>query len=208
MPQISAVEPQKKRKGRFNVYVDGQFSFAVDEKILADENLAVGQKMTQQKIEKIILEYELSKILDKVYRFLSFRPRSKKEIEQYLKRKNLGEEEKKIVLKKLEKSGFVNDTEFAKFFVESRLKFRPKGRYLLKAELIQKGIDKNLIEKVLGEINISEVELAKSAISKKLPRFLKLGELEAKNKIAQFLARRGFSWETIKTLIDSQTNLE
>lgn len=204
MPQITAIEPQKRKGGRFNVYVDGEFSFALSEKILADENLAVGQKITQQKIEKIILEYELSKILDKVYRFLSFRPHSKKEIENYLKRKKLGETEIKVVLKKLEKAGFINDLDFAKFFIESRVKFRPKGRHLLKAELIQKGIDKNLIEEVLDRIEISEVELAKAAISKKLPRFLKLPQLEAKNKIAQFLARRGFSWETIKTLIDTE----
>lgn len=60
----------------------------------------------------------------------------------------------------------------------------------------------------MAEIEISEVELAKTAIDKKLPRFLKLPELAAKNKIAQFLARRGFSWETIKTIIDREAKLE
>ena len=88
MPQITSIEPQKRRKGRFNVFADGNFSFSVDEKILADEKLKVGENLTAEKIEKIISEYELSKILEKVLRFLSFRLRSKKEIVNYLKKKN------------------------------------------------------------------------------------------------------------------------
>lgn len=205
MPQITAIESQKRRKAhRFNVFVDGQFSFACDEKILADENLKIGQNITQAKIENIISEYELSKNLDKVLNFLSFRPRSKKEIENYLKKKNLGEDEKKLILKKLEKLKMINDLEFAKFFVESRVKFRPKGKRLMAAELVQKGIARQIIEKVLQDAEISELDLAKEAISKNLPKFLKLPKFEAKNKIAQFLARRGFPWETIKTIIDSQ----
>ena len=55
----------------------------------------------------------------------------------------------------------------------------------------------------MAEVNLPETELAKAAIAKKLSRFLKLAPLDAKNKIAQFLARRGFSWETIKTIIDT-----
>lgn len=208
MPQVTAIEPQKRKKGRFNVYVDGEFAFGLDEKILADEKLKIGQNLAQKRIEKIISEYELAKILDKVYRFLSFRPRSKKEIEQYLRKKGIGEEEKKIVLKKLEKAGFVNDLAFAKFFVESRVKFRPKGKRLIAAELAQKGIDKETINQVLSETQTSEIDLAKVAISKKLERFLKLPELGAKQKISQFLARRGFSWETIKTIIDSSLKTE
>ena len=208
MPQITAIEPQKRRKGRFNVFADGNFSFSVDEKILVDEKLEVGKNLTQDKIEKIITEYELSKILEKVFNFLSFRPRSKREILDYLKRKNVGEEVQKIILAKLEKLSYVNDLEFAKFFVESRVKFRPKGKRLIAAELAQKGIDKEIIEKVLSETQTSEIDLAKVAISKKLERFLKLPELGAKQKISQFLARRGFSWETIKTIIDSSLKTE
>lgn len=203
MPQITAIEPQKRKAGRFNIFVDGKFSFALSEKILADEDLAVGQKITGAKIEKLITEYELSKNLEKVFKFLSYRLRSQKEIVNYLKKRNLGEEEINLIVKKLEKLKMLNDFEFAKFFIESRLKFRPKGKQLLKLELTQKGVEKDTIEKVLSEIEISEVELAQTAISKKLPRFLKLGEIEAKTKVFQFLARRGFTWEVIKTVVDT-----
>lgn len=208
MPQITAIEPQKRKNGRFNIFVDGKFAFGLDEKTLADFNLKIGQNLTQKKIEEIVAKAELGKIIDKVYNFLSFRPRSKKEIEQYLKRKNFGEAEIKMVLKKLEKTGFINDVEFAKFFAESRVKFRPKGKRLIASELAQKGVDRETVEKVLSEIETPELELAQKSISKKLDRFLKLPQLEAKNKIAQFLARRGFSWETIKTIIDSRMKLE
>src|SRR3989344_6936070 len=131
MPQITAIEPQKRKQGRFNIFVDGKFSFGVDEKILVDENLKVGKNLTQKQIEETIVAAQLGKILDQVYNFLSFRPRSRKEIVQYLERKKIGEGEKILVLKKLEKMGFINDAEFAKFFAESRVKFRPKGKKLI-----------------------------------------------------------------------------
>lgn len=204
MAQISAIEPQKRRKGRFNIFVDGEFAFSVDEKILAEENLKVGQEMSQTSANRIIKVSEVGKILEKVFNFLSYRPRSKKEILDYLKKRNLGEKEKEAILKKLDKLGFIDDEEFARSFVQSRIRSKPKGKRMLWQELRRKGIEKEIIEKVLEEIQISEVDLAKKAIAKKLERFLKLPQKEAKERIATYLLRRGFSWETVKTLIDRE----
>jgi len=202
MSEITSIEPQKRRTGRFNVFVDGVFSFALSEDLVAREKIKIGQKITQEQIEKLIQEYEIGKILEKVFKFLSFRQRSKKEILDYLKRKNLGEKEIELVVKKLERLGFINDEEFARFFIQSRIKGRPKGKRLLAQELRQKGVEKEIIEKILEEVELPEIELAAKAIEKKLKNFLKLRPQDARVKIANFLARRGFSWETIKELID------
>ncbi|OGD85870.1 hypothetical protein A2Z23_00900 [Candidatus Curtissbacteria bacterium RBG_16_39_7] len=202
MSEITAIEPQKRRAGRFNIFVDGVFSFALSEDLIAREKIKIGQKITQEQIEKLIQEYELEKILEKVFRFLSYRQRSKQEILNYLKKKNLGEKEIELVIKKIEKLGFIDDEEFARAFVQSRIKARPKGKRLLIQELRQKGIEKEIIEKTLEEVTLPEIELAQKAIEKKLKNFLKLPPQEAKVKIAGFLARRGFSWDTIKELID------
>jgi regulatory protein len=202
MSEITSIEPQKRRTGRFNVFVDGVFSFALSEDLVAREKIKIGQKITQEQIEKLIQEYEIGKILEKVFKFLSFRQRSRKEILDYLKKKKLGEKEIELVVKKLEKLGFINDEEFARFFIQSRIKGRPKGKRLLAQELRQKGVEKEIIEKILEEVELPEIELAAKAIEKKLKNFLKLRPQDARVKIANFLARRGFSWETIKELID------
>jgi regulatory protein len=202
MGEITAIEPQKRRTGRFNVFVDGVFSFALSEDLIAKEKIKIGQKISPGQIEKLISEYELEKILEKVFRFLSYRQRSKKEILDYLKRKKLGEKEQELVVKRLDRLGFINDEEFARAFVQSRIKARPKGKRLLAQELRQKGIGKEIIEKTLEEVALPEIELAQKAIEKKLKKILALPLQDAKVKIASFLARRGFSWDTIKELID------
>jgi len=202
MSEVTAIEPQKRKAGRFNIFVDGSFAFGLDEKILAEVNLKVGQKITQAKIEKLISEYGVAKILAKVLNFLSFRPRSKKEISNYLKKKNLGEKEIDEVLKKLERLKFIDDEEFVKFWIKSRTSGRPKGKRLIFSELIRKGIDRELIEKFLAESDLDEAELARKALEKKLKIWQKLSSLEFRQKAARFLASRGFDWETIKKVIE------
>lgn len=203
MPQISAIEPQKRKKGRFNIYLDGEFAFGVGENLIVRENLKIGKNLPKEEINRLVEESGIEKILEKVFKFLSFRPRSKKEILDYLKRKNLGKNESELALKRVEKLGFINDEEFARFLVQSRVKSKPKGKRVLILELRQKGIDNEIIEKILDEVTVSELELAQRAISKKLENFLKLPPNAAREKITAYLGRRGFSWDTIKELIDT-----
>jgi regulatory protein len=204
MPQISAIEPQKKKKDRVNIYLDGQFAFGLSLHQFADANLKVGQEITQQQIEQLIKLSEFGKIFDKTLKFLSFRPRSKWEIENYLKNKKAGTEVENKVLAKLEKLGLVNDLEFANWWIENRLKFRPRGPVILKSELIKKGIDREIIDQILEKIDDqSQHELALKIAQKQAQKFKNLDKSKFFQKMAGFLGRRGFSWEITKAVIDS-----
>ena len=104
-----------------------------------------------------------AKLLNKAYRFLSYRPRSVKEVEDYLLKKSSfakaseGQEKQEIeklidsIINKLKEQKFLNDFEFAKWWIESRAKFKPRALKIIKLELRQKGIDKELIEQVLEQ---------------------------------------------------------
>lgn len=217
MPQISKISPQK-RKERANVFIDGKFSFGLDLEILAKHNLKVGRKISESEIEEIIKEGEFQKVYDKALRFLSYRPRSEKEIKDYLYKKKVGEETKKLVLNKLKKRNLINDQEFALWWVEQRISFRPRGKILLEQELRKKGVDRETVREVLEKVFQKEVEtkdaiayrlspsfefeLALKAAKKKLSQYKKLSSFEFKKKMTAFLARRGFSWEVIKEVLE------
>jgi regulatory protein len=204
MPEITAIEPQKKKKDRVNIYLDGQFAFGLSFQQFADANLKVGQEITQDEINKLIKLSEFGKIFDKTLKFLSFRPRSKWEIENYLKNKKAGTEVENKVLAKLEKLGLVNDLEFANWWIENRLKFRPRGPVILKSELIKKGIDREIIDQILEKIDDqSQHELALKIAQKQAQKFKNLDKSKFFQKMAGFLGRRGFSWEITKAVIDS-----
>lgn len=203
MPQITAVEPQRKNKTRFNIFIDGEFALALDAENLAKERIKVGQKISESLIKQLITLNEFVKVYDKVLRFLSYRPRSKKETDNYLRKNKIGAKVIDLVLEKLEKENYLNDFEFTKWWVANRLRFRPKGKNLLKTELAQKGIEKLIIAQVLGQLNSQhEEKMALSLAQKQLAKYKNQKNPEIHQKIISFLARRGFSWETIRSVVD------
>jgi len=137
-----------------------------------------------------------SEILDKVYRFLSLRPRSEKELADYLKKRKISSLEAEKIFKILKEQKLIDDWEFAKWWVEQREAFKPKGKIALKAELRQKGIAEEIIEKVLGSVD--ELSLANKALAKKTEVYRRLSPEDFLRKISQFLSYRGFSWQTIE----------
>lgn len=140
-------------------------------------------------------------LLNSAFRFLSFRPRSKKETEDFLqkKTKNIFVSPDVItrVMDRLTELGYIDDAKFAAWWIEARQKTKPKGIRLIKQELKNKGITTNL----LG--GTSEDEVARRAIQKKKEIWKRLPKLEQKKKIYDFLGRRGFASGTIFRVIDS-----
>ncbi len=148
---------------------------------------------------------EFEKFYNRVLRFLSFRPRSQKEITDFLNRKKVSEITNGEILRRLKELNFVNDEEFARWWIEQRNEFSPRGVRLLKIELEQKGISKDLIVKLLDGYMVKETEFeaAKKLVEKRLERYHNLPLEEKRQKLTAFLARRGFDWETIKNLTRS-----
>jgi len=207
MPLITSIEPQKKRKNRFNIFLDEEFGFAADENVLLKYNLKISQSLTQSQIEKLIKENELGKLMDQSLRFLSFRPRSEKEVVDYLigkisRKENIKYSQVKEsplikqVVVKLKKYKYLDDFEFANWLVRSRIRSKPQGLSLVKFDLEKKGIDDEIINSIIAKYPDQTV-LAKRAIEKKLANWQKLPKGDFKKKIYAYLISRGFNFETI-----------
>jgi len=203
MPEITAIEPQKRKKTRFNIFLDGEFAFGLDSEALIRNELRVGKQLDKEEVEKLVLENEVGKVMEKVWRFLAVRPRSRREMEVYLKKKEAGPRVCEIIFQKLERYGGVNDFEFAQMWVESRNHIRPKGNIALRMELYKKGIDKEIIDEVLDKNKGLQTELAKKAAEKKIRRFSHLPYKDFFQKMTAYLLSRGFDWQTVKSTVDS-----
>lgn len=145
------------------------------------------------------------KLLNAAFRFVSFRPRSEREmrefLEQKLKRSKIaGAFSVTKAMSRLAEYGHVDDRKFAIWWIEQRRSFRPKGIRALKAELFNKGIAREIVEEVVTKTN--EEDDAKKAISKKLVLWAQIPIIEQKKKVYTFLAQRGFSSSIIEKIID------
>ena len=211
--KITAVEPQKKRKGRFNIFLDGKFAFGADEDSVVNNRLITGKDISTENLEKILFEVEIGKLMERMYRLFSIRQRSEKEIRDYLKilsfRNKIKDEEElsdvviETLITNLKKKGLINDEIFAREWVNARQRSKQKGRTAIKSELIQKGIDKEIIENVLLESGGEEKEklLAVQSLEKKARVWKGLEELEFKKKAIDFLIRRGFDYSLAKEVV-------
>lgn len=213
MPKITSVEPQKKNPHRFNIFLDNKFAFGADEDLVVEKRLVIGKSIGTSEVEYLLFEAEVGKLMERMYRLFNIRQRSEKEIRDYFKIMNyelkfMGKEQISdlaigLVIKKLKQKELLNDEEFARAWVTARRKNKQKGIKAIKAELYQKGIAKDLIEEITGEITPkSEQQLARQALVKRWPRWKNLSEAEKKKKAYEFLSRRGFEYEAFEDVIE------
>lgn len=151
---------------------------------------------------------DFEKFYNSSLRFLSYRPRSEKEVRDRLIRKKIDSQIIEKIIAKLKEKKFLNDEEFAKWWIEQRTKVRPKAIRVITLELKQKGISNEIIESLLSkdvsseEQVLNDLELANKLIEKRIERFRNSSKQEIYQKLGSYLSRRGFDWETIKQSID------
>ena len=134
--------------------------------------------------------------------FLANRPRSVAEIRRHLRGKRYDDEAVDGAIDKLRAQRYVDDLDFAKYWVEQRSRFRPKGDRALVSELTSKGVSRETIDAALGEMPAeSEADRARRAIARQLRRWESLDAPERKRKIHAFLAQRGFGYDVIDEVI-------
>ena len=155
-------------------------------------------------------EFEKGKQI--AYRFLSYRPRSKKEVERKLKEKKISGENISSIISLLEKNHYLNDREFTLNWVKYRMENRPSGRRSLEYELREKGVDSEIIKDSLDEVytgEFDEYEVAVRLAEKKIAslRKVKTEDNIVKRRLFSYLHRKGFSYDTIERIIENILDL-
>jgi regulatory protein len=143
------------------------------------------------------------KLYDKTLRFLSFRPRSEKEIREYLTKKKSNDLTTKKIVEKLKEHKFLNDMEFAKWWIEQRTRVKPRADRVIKFELTQKGIEKEIIDSLLTGSFESDLKKAEGLAEIRMKRLIRIEDRKkVYEKLGRFLASKGFNYDIIKEVID------
>ena len=136
---------------------------------------------------------------------LGQRAYSEKRLCDKLRRKKYSETDIVSVIKYCLEHRFLDDLEYAKSFIRTRLALRPRGQRVLRLELLKRGIDDGTIEEALSsnELNqTSEVELARRLVEQKRFQYAGLEKQIRNRRLFALLARRGFSVTTIKEVLN------
>lgn len=203
MPEVTLLKPQKNGK-RVNVYLDGEFGFGIDLDNLVLNHIKIGTNLTDEEVEKIIRKAEFQKTLDKLLKFASLRPRSEREIDNYLKRKKVHESLWIDLFEKLKHFELLDDVKFAHWWVEQRLAFKKISSRLLRLELGNKGINKEIIDEVMAENLVDEEKMARELLEKRSYKWEGLDAREAKQKKFQYLVGKGFDWKVVEKILSEE----
>jgi regulatory protein len=197
-PVITALQVQKHNKERVNVFLNGEYAFAVS--LPAAAGLKKGQQLDAEQLAALKQEGVIDLAYQRAVRYLSLRPRSESEMASYLVGKEYSEEVVVAVVDRLRARGYVDDDAFARFWVENRTRFRPRGARALRYELRQKGVDRTTIDEALEEQD--DDAAAWAAAESKIDRWQTLPREEFEKKLMGFLARRGFDYSVSRRMAE------
>lgn len=195
---ITALEVQKKRKERVNIYLDGEYAFSLD--LIEAAGLHKGQSLSEADIAALCERDAVARAVDRAARFLAYRPRSAAEVRRNLEENQTPAAIIDAAMARLEALGYLDDRAFVRFWIENRTTFKPLSPRALRYELRQKGVVDALIDEALADVD--PLDAAYRAAGGQLRKLRGLDRAEFRHRLSAFLARRGFSFDQIHDVIE------
>lgn len=208
--KITGITAQVRDKNRVNVMVDGKFRFSLDILQLGDLNIKVGRDYTEAEMATLEEESQFGKVYTRALEYALTRPRSMKEMREYLYRKTRDQRTKtggikkgvsvaltERVFQRLEQKGYLNDEKFARFWIENRNVTKGTSMRKLTAELRAKGVESGIVEMLLHASDRDDKSELEKVIAKKRNRYAD------DQKFIAYLARLGFRYDDIKEALNA-----
>ncbi|MDZ7665310.1 MAG: regulatory protein RecX [Desulfotignum sp.] len=140
---------------------------------------------------------EEERLFQAALRYLAVRPRSVREMTQYLAKKKPDKAVINRIIDRLNRYKYLDDEVFARIFIDNRKRHTPKSRFALTHELKQKGISTRIISDLLNDYD--DVQMACLALEKKIRQWHHLDQATRRKKAVNFLRYRGFGYEAVQS---------
>ena len=219
--RITDIKEAVRDKNRVNIYIDDKFFCSLDISQVVDLHLKIGKELSDEEKSQLKHASEFGRFYQRALEYSLMRPRSSKEIRDYLKKKTLsrkvrvknrktGEYQTKEkqgfdasliqpVYNRLEERGYIDDERFAKLWVENRNVSKGASAKKLRLELQQKGISHQIIEKVFNETSRNDQDELQKIIAKKRAKY------SDEQKLIQYLLRAGFDYSDVSDALSESS---
>ncbi len=213
---VTKIEYQKKDPQRVSLFVDGRFFCGVSIDTLAKESLYEGMVLEIEDLNRITHTELYQRFLSRCVEYIARSPKTEFQMRKYLKElqfkkkgvwfaESLDIDWEKMfndILSKLLEYRYIDDENYARLFVQSRVRVKPRGKSVLIGELLSKGVSREIAVKVCDEEIEDEYSLLLKTFKKKFgDRRFDRGD----SKMVGFLLRKGFSWDLIESLENNDT---
>ncbi|MBS4750003.1 recombination regulator RecX [Carnobacteriaceae bacterium zg-ZUI78] len=203
MNTITAIEVQKKKKNRYNIFVNDTFKFGVSEDTLIKFRLHKGMVLTDDLEHEILSHNDYQRVYLKGIQYLSYGLRTEKEV--YDKLLSLEDVHIPLIenaINQLKKEKYINDTFYVKAFIQNTLATTKKGKHAIIQTLQKKGIDTQLIDEGIEQYySPDELDTAISVASKYIQKQKKMSKKVLLEKTTQHLVQKGYTYAVAKEAV-------
>ncbi len=204
MGRITDIKPQQRDKSRRSIFVDGEYCCGVGDIVIAQKRIKIGQEISVAELKELVREEEERSAFDRALTYLTYRPRTRKELTKYLTDKGFETEVISVTPRScLERYRYVDDAAFGRQWVDERSRQVNRGVRMIRQELKQKGLSEEEVAAAMDRVD-PELELEKAIkLAEKYARRCE-GEsaFKRRGRIGQALARRGYEWDVIEQAVN------
>ncbi len=199
---MKIIKYNKINGNKYEVYLENNEKIKLYEDVILKEELLLKKEIDD--ISKILVINSQYEIYDVSLKYLNHHVISIKGMKDYLLKKNYVEEDINNTIDKLIKNGYLNDSYFAKCYINDKINLTNDGPL----KIIKYLEDNNIEREVYSEILDKDDEIWSSRIKKYLEKQVKLNKKSSyyfKNKMMVNLINLGYEKEMINSLLNNIT---
>ena len=220
--KITDIQASPELPSHQQLFLDGVRFVVIHASLVEKFGLRIGLEIEAEVIEKIIAADEVMRAKNDALRLLreekentrtdasedsrltlKRKTYTKSEIERQLQREGFSSDAIETSVEELIRSGHIRDRKYAENWIVRRQKSNPRGKTLLKRELVDKGIDRETAEQVIATVETEdETKVALEIAQKRAKQYKRLPPHVAKRRLHGFLARRGFGSDIVRHVLE------
>ena len=197
--KITQISAQQKNKDRFNIFIDGEYSFSVSTETVYKFYLKTGKELSEEEITAIKEDGERTSALNRATEYLSKAYKTRTQVKDYLLKRGFSDDAVYYAVSRLTETGYINDSEYARRYFETASK--NQGKKLSAYKLMAKGVRKDVIDEAYEKAAVPSKENA-AAVAEK---YMRNKEINKENlaKTYRYLIGRGFSYDEASEAISA-----
>lgn len=201
--EITKITAQKKRKDRFNIFVDGEYAFPVSEAVLIKLGLFKGLELTPERREEIEKENNAYMAYTVAVDYLSYGLRSEKEVRDKLWDSEISPAYIEPTIQRLRDQKYLDDRIYGESYTRTAANINRKGPGVIAQELKRKGLDEETINLSLEQYpEETQFENAVFLAEKTLRKQSRRSSRESGQKVRLFLQQKGFDRDLINRVFE------
>lgn len=198
--EITAIVPGK--KSRSAIYIDGEYAVSLENETIFEERVHAGDELDDDRLYELIQKSDLRRAKEKALSLISYRDYTRHDLIDRIK-KTVSESAAEAAADRMEELGLINDEKYAARYAEELLIYKKLSKRGALYKMLQKGLDRDICEAALDQIETDPIEQITALIEKKYAK--QLFDEKGRRRAFAALQRMGYSYADIREAAENFT---